>query len=131
MKTLKVIGLLALVFLAGFAGGIVATRVVVRRLVADAVAHPEIVRVNIERNLDLKLRLDQDQRARVHDILKDSHDKLRVVREEFQPQLNAIILDTRTNISAVLRPAQEARFEQFLEDNRQFLPFREPPPPKK
>ena len=36
MKTFKVIGLLALVFLAGFAGGIVATRVVVRRMVAAA-----------------------------------------------------------------------------------------------
>ena len=87
--------------------------------------------MNAERNLDLKLRLDQQQRERVHEILKDSHDKLRVVREEFQPQINAIILDTRTNISAVLRHAQQDRFEQFLADNRQFLPFREPPPPKK
>ena len=40
MKTFKVIGVLALVFVAGFAGGVVATRIVVRQMVANAIAHP-------------------------------------------------------------------------------------------
>lgn len=135
MKTLKVIGLLVLVFAAGFSGGVVATKVLVRRMVAVAVAHPdvtrEVVRTNIEQNLFRRLRLDQQQREQVHEILRDSRDRLREVRDEFQPQLNAIVLDARTNISAVLKPDQEKRFEQFLTENRQFLPYREPTPPKK
>jgi len=135
MKTLKVIGLLGLIFVAGFAGGVVATRVVVRRMVAEARAHPDltqqVVRTNFEQNLNRRLRLDPEQRQRVHEILKDSHDKLRDVREEFQPQLNAIALDARTNIFVLLKPEQQKRFEQFLIDNRQFLPTREAPPPKK
>jgi hypothetical protein len=85
----------------------------------------------VELNLDRKLRLDQQQRQRVHEILKESRDKLRTVREEFQPKFNSIILDTRTNIVAVLRPEQKERFEEFLENNHQFLPVREPLPPKK
>jgi hypothetical protein len=135
MKTLKVIGLLVLIFAAGFSGGVVATRIVVRHMVQVAVAHPEatreVVRTNIEQNLMQKLRLNPQQRQQVHLILKDSHDKLRDIREEFQPKLNAVVLDARTNISAVLKPEQQKRFEQFLSENRQFLPYRDPPPPKK
>jgi hypothetical protein len=104
-------------------------------MVANAVAHPQQARSrveqNIEQNLDGKLNLDAGQRAQVRQILRDSQAKLRVVREEFQPKFNAVILDTRTNISALLRPEQEKRFEQFLTDNRQFLPLRELPPVKK
>jgi hypothetical protein len=136
MKTLKVIGLIALIFAAGFAGGVVATRVFVRQMVRYAIAHPEKTRTNIEVNIDVslnrKLGLDAQQREQVHQILKDSREKTRAVREEFQPKFNAIVIETRTNISAVLRPEQQARFQQFLEDNRQFLPVRElPPPPRK
>lgn len=131
MKTFKVIGLLALVFIAGFAGGVVATRMMVRRMVTQAMAHPEVVRVNIEKNLNTRLRLDPAQRDHVHKVLKDSHDKVRAVREEYQPKLNAIAMDTRTNIVSVLRPAQQDRFEEFLADNRQFLTVRELPPLKK
>jgi hypothetical protein len=135
VKTVKVIGLLALIFVAGFAGGVVATRIFVRQMVADAVAHPEKARnhveQNIEQNLNRRLRLDPQQREQVRQILKDSQAKLRVVREDFQPKFNAIILETRTNISALLKPDQQATFEQFLADNRQFLPLRELPPKKK
>jgi hypothetical protein len=53
------------------------------------------------------------------------------VREDFQPKFNAVVLETRTNITAILKPAQEERFEQFLQENRQFLPLREVPPLRK
>ena len=134
MKTLKVIGLLALVFVAGFAGGVVATKVFVRQMVADAAAHPERARTHVEQNTEMnlnrKLHLDPQQREQVRQILKDSQLRLRAVREEFQPKFNGIILETRTNIFLLLKPDQQERFEQFLADNRQFLPLRELPPKK-
>jgi Spy/CpxP family protein refolding chaperone len=131
VKTLKVIGLIALVFLAGFAGGVVATKMVVRQM-AYAAAHPVGSSAGkVEANLDHKLRLTDDQRQQIHEILKTSREKLRDVREEFQPQFNAVVFDARTNIANVLRPEQQRRFEQFLADNRQFLPIRELLPPKK
>jgi ferric-dicitrate binding protein FerR (iron transport regulator) len=134
VKTIKVIGLLALVFAAGFTGGVVATKVFVRQMVDYAVAHPERARTHVEQNTELnlnrKLRLDQQQREQVRQILKDSQARLRVVREQFQPKFNAITRETRTNISVLLKPDQQERFEQFLADNRQFLPLRELSPKK-
>ena len=134
MKTLKVIGLLALIFAAGFAGGVVATRLFVRQMVRYAAAHPAQTRTNVEVNIDLRLErrlaLDPQQWNQVRQILKESREKMRAVREEFQPKLNSISLEARTNIYAVLRPGQQERFAAFLEDNRQFLAVRELPPPR-
>lgn len=131
MKSFKVIGLLALIFLAGFAGGVVATRIVVRQMVTNAINHPAGASGKVELTLDHKLRLTKEQREQIHEILKDSRDRLRVVREDYQPKFNAIVMDARTNIIAVLKPDQQERFQQFLADNHQFLPLRELPQPKK
>lgn len=135
MKSLKVVGLVALIFAAGFTGGVVATRIFVRNMVQYAVAHPNQTRTNIEVNIDLRLfrRLgaDPQQREQLRQILKSSREKMRDVREEFQPKLNTISLEARTNIYAVLKPDQQDRFAAFLEENRQFLAVRELPPPRK
>ena len=132
MKTLKVLGLVALIFVAGFAGGVVATHIFVRQMVRYAAAHPAQVRTNVEQNIEVRLvhrlGLNPEQRQEVRQVLKDSREKMRDVREEFQPKLNTISLEARTNIYAVLRPDQQDRFAAFLEENRQFLPVRELPP---
>jgi hypothetical protein len=134
MKTLQVAGLLALIFIAGFVGGVVATHIIVRRMVTQAAEHPTATRTNIEMNIDLRLErhlnLGPGQRNQVHRILRDAREKMRAVREEFQPKLNAISLEARSNIYAVLRPNQQDSFAAFLEDNRQFLAVRELPPPR-
>jgi len=134
MKTVKVIGVLVLIFVAGFSGGVVATRVIVRQMVRDARRNPEraviTVRTNIEQNLYRTLRLAPDQQKQVHEILKESRDRRRPIIEEYQPQLDAITIETRSNISAKLTPEQQGRFKEFLSENRQFLPLREPPPKK-
>lgn len=132
MKTLKVLGLVALIFVAGVAGGVVATRFMLRRMVQYINLHPNIARTNIEINIDMRLNrrlaLNAEQRDQVRQILKDSREKMRDVREEFQPRLNEISLEARTNIYAVLQPYQQDRFAEFLEENRQFLAVREMPP---
>src|SRR5215469_13677639 len=136
MKTLLVAGLLALIFVAGFACGFVANDIIetraMRQAVAQAIAHPTQTRTNIENNIDLRLEqrlnLGPGQRNQVHRILRDAREKMRTVREEFQPKLNTISLEARTNIYAVLRPNQQDNFAAFLEENRQFLAVRELPP---
>jgi hypothetical protein len=128
MKTVKVIGVLVLIFVAGFSGGVVATRVVVREMVKEARRNPEtpqVLRTNIEQNLYRTLQLTPEQRKQVREILKDSRDRRRPLLEQFQPQLDAITLETRSNITAKLRPEQQERFKQFLSENRQFLFVRE------
>src|SRR4051794_1222016 len=102
MKRFKVWLLLALVFLAGFAGGIVATRVAVRHFVRQAMDKPELVRNKVERDLNRKLRLDVGQREQVRQILRQSHEQLRKLRREYQPQFAGILQTTRKDIAAVL-----------------------------
>jgi len=132
MKTAKVIGLIALIFVAGFAGGVLATHIFVRRMAMVAINHPGEIRTNIEVNIDTRLYrrlgLTPEQRSEVRRILKESRDRMRTLREEFQPKFNANSLETRTNIYSVLKPDQQERFANFLEENRQFLPVRELPP---
>lgn len=132
MKTLKAIGLIVLIFAAGFVGGVFATRVFVRRLVQYAAAHPNQARSSVEQNIDQRLfrrvGVDPQQREQMHEILKGSRAKMRDLREEYQPMLNSISLEARSNIYAVLMPEQQDRFAAFLEENRQFLAVREVPP---
>ncbi len=132
MKTAKVIGLIALIFLAGFAGGFVAAHVFVRRMAIVAMTHPGLIRTNFEENIDQRLYhrlgMNGEQRSEVRRILKESRDRMRTIREEYQPKFNANSLETRTNIYSVLKPDQQERFANFLEENRQFLPVRELPP---
>lgn len=124
MKKLKVWLVLALVFLAGFAGGVVVTRVVTRRVIAAVIAHPGLVRVKIERDLNRNLKLDDRQRERVHQILTGARDRLKTLRQDFQPQFVSIVQDTRTEVSAALTPEQQKKFEQFQAGRGAFLPSR-------
>lgn len=124
MKRSKVWLVLVLVFLAGFAGGILATRLAVRHFVREAISHPELIRNKIERELDRTVRLTPDQRTQVHAILVDSQQQLQAVRREFQPQFSSVIRETRARISKVLTPEQQERFEKFQAENRALLPVR-------
>ena len=134
MKTFKAAGLVILIFVAGFAGGVVVTRTFYRHLVKYYVSHPNSTQTNIAFNFEMRLNrrldLNPQQREQVRRTLRETRDRMREVREEFQPKLNTISLEARTNIYAVLRPGQQDRFAQFLEENRQFLPVRELPPPR-
>ena len=90
MKTVKVIGVLVLIFVAGFFGGVVATRMVVREMVKEARRNPEtpqLLRTNIEQNLYRTLQLSPEQRKQVREILKESRDRRRPILEQYQPQL--------------------------------------------
>jgi len=117
MKNWKSILLLALVFFAGLAVGVVGTRVVFGRVVQQAIAHPERVQSMMERNLTRRLRLDNDQQVKLHDILTDARGQLTTLRKEFQPQAAEVITDADKKISALLTPDQQARYDKFKERN--------------
>jgi hypothetical protein len=121
MKTFKLIFLLALVFFAGTIAGVVATRAVVRHAVREAVANPERVQLIIERRLAWRLRLDNDQRAKLHDILSDTHGQLADLRRQYRPQVVSILGHADSQITALLTPAQQDRYEKFKQENRPLL----------
>jgi len=128
MKNWKSLLLLVLVFFAGLAVGVVGTRIVVRRVVQGAIAHPERVQTYMERNLTRRLRLDNDQQVKLHDILTDTRGQLTSLRKEFQPQAAEVLTDADKKISALLTPEQQERYDKFKERNWPALRAIQSPP---
>ena len=123
MSKLKPILLVVLIFVAGFAAGVVTTRVVVRRFVQRAILQPDLMREKIERDLTRRLQLDAAQREKVQKILMETHARLKAVRREFQPQFAGVVRDSANEISALLTPEQRERFSKFRAENAQlFVP---------
>lgn len=117
MKNWKSILLLILVFFAGLAVGVVGTHIVVRHVVQAAINHPERVQSFMERNLNRKLSLDNEQQVKLHGILTDARGQLTDLRKEFQPQAASVLTNADQKISAILTPDQQVRYEKFKERN--------------
>jgi len=126
MKAFKLSLLLALVFLAGVMAGVVGTRIAIRHWVNTAIQRPQNFQMLLERNLRWRLHLDARQRVEVHRILTDTRIQLRDLRQEYRPQVVAVLTNTEAQISAILTPEQEARFEKMQQENRRFFPPPEP-----
>jgi len=121
MKTFKLILLIALIFAAGFLGGVVTTRIAVRHFIQRAIAQPDLVRERIEHGLDRRLGMDAEQQKQLHEILLDAHTQIKALRQQFQPQFAGIIGSTQEKISAILTPEQQKQFERFRSEHREIF----------
>ena len=92
-----------------------------------ALANPDRVRNLIERRMTARLKLDSEQRLKVHGILVDSQTQLQALRGEFSPRFLGILTNAEAQVSATLDDEQRTRFEKFREENRQlWLPQAKP-----
>ena len=121
MKTFKLLLLVALVFSAGVVAGVVGTRIVVRRAMGEIISHPEAVQLRVERNLALRLRLDDGQRAKLHEIMSDTHGQLKGLRQEYRPKVILALSNANDQITALLTPEQLKRFEKWKGENHPLL----------
>ena len=117
MKNWKSYALLALMFFAGLAVGVVGTRLVVRRVVQQALSQPEKLQSLMEHNLTRRLGLDNGQQVKLHGILTDARGQLAGLRKQIQPQRAEILGTADQQISALLTPEQQVRYERFKERN--------------
>jgi hypothetical protein len=113
--------LVTLVFPAGVAAGVVGTRIVVRQVVGETLAHPETVQPRTERNLTFRLRLDGGQREKLHAILTDTHEQLHGLRQEYRPKVIPVLSNANVRITALLTPEQQARHEKRKDKNHPLL----------
>ena len=118
MKKLKVWAVVALVFLGGFVSGVVATRVVVRRVVMQIVTNPNRVRSLIEKRMAVRLRLNAEQRGKVDEILTRTQADLNALKGDFTPRFTSIMSNTESEISATLTPEQQERLRRFFQEHR-------------
>ena len=58
-----------------------------------------------------RLKLTADQQTKVGAILEASHQKMRALHEQIQPQFEALRSDTHQQIRALLTPAQAQTFD--------------------
>ncbi len=123
MKNGKSILLLVLVFAAGLILGIVGTRSVLRHALRQTMAHPERAQQIIELDLSRRLRLNDDQAARLHDIMAVTHLQMREIRLQTRPQVVQVISNINQQITAMLTPEQLRRYEKLKSENSPALQF--------
>jgi hypothetical protein len=77
----------------------------------------------MERSLTRKLRLDNGQQMKLHEILSDAHGQLEDLRQEYQPQFFEVLSNANGRITAMLTPAQQAEFEKLKSTRKPFMQF--------
>ncbi len=113
---------LCLIFVLGCGTGALVDRALVARKIKQLMQNgPEAVTQVVQHRLTRDLSLDQAQQQQLHVILANAASEIRDARKQIQPEVRAILLDARKKTEAILRPAQQARFQQDLERAQQRL----------
>jgi Spy/CpxP family protein refolding chaperone len=118
MNKIKIALVIGLIYIAGIATGVVATHAIARHFVARLATHPDALRVMIERQMAVHLRLNREQRIKVDQILSHTQEELKELRHQFGPQFQTIMSNTQAEISAQLTPEQQERFKKFRDQHR-------------
>jgi len=123
MKNFKPILLLVLVFIAGVVIGAVANRSLVRHAVRQSIIHPDMVQTAFEERVDHRLRLDNDQQAKLHDIFATAHLRIREIQLQIRPQMAQVSSNIDLQISAMLTADQLRRYQELKTENGPLLRF--------
>jgi len=60
--------------------------------------------------------LDADQKAKLREILDRTRKRFAALRAQYEPQTGAIRSEGRDEIRSILRPEQQARFEEIVRE---------------
>ncbi len=75
---------------------------------------PTYQRTEMLRRLTRDLQLDAQQRLKVNEILVESNERTKILRELLEPELRAESRKAIDDIRGVLRAPQRARFDELL-----------------
>lgn len=107
---LVALGLAILIFSLGTATGVLAHRL----YVANAVNASEDWRVRWVNEMHSRLKLTNDQVDKLNDILDDTRVKVRVIKDQYKPQMLKIKADQLAEIQSILTPKQAADYNNYL-----------------
>ena len=108
----QVRGAAALIFVLGFAAGILALNVY-RGWVARTSPRDRF------EQLSERLQLNADQKIKVQQIFSDTREQLRVLRKESEPKVSEIRALADGRMQQVLTPEQWKQFQTIRDDMRQ------------
>lgn len=122
MKNWKAIIGVCLVFvLGGAAGSLITCRIITKRIQRITQGGPQAVNQIIVRRLTKRLDLDTSQRDQLMDIVIDTRKQLRALRVQISPQLQEIMTGAEQKVRATLKPDQQKKFNEVLENNKEHL----------
>ena len=123
MKNIKAIIGIMLVFLLGAASGAIVTHMIHRaRFESFIKGGPEVREDVLVSRLTRKLDLDAQQQAKVRTIIHENHLAMRQVRNMYRPQIQAILEQGQARINQLLRPDQQEKFRQIVEERKRHHP---------
>ena len=111
-----VLGVL-LIFVLGFASGVVGSAIFAQHRLADFLQHPGVALMKaMETRLTRGLALDANQTQQIHGYFLDNLRQHKQLQAQIQPQVQQLNHTTVQQIRAALHPDQQARFDQNLAD---------------
>ncbi len=119
MKSAKPVLCILLFFLLGAACGGLVTHMIYKGCFGPMVRgdHKEREEIILQR-LSKRLDLDDRQREQVRGIIKETHAEMDAIRKQYQPQMMTVLENGRVKVTKILRPEQQAKFEQFLAERK-------------
>jgi len=115
MKTWQLWVAASCIFLAGAISGVVGTGACVRHIIQGGLRdEPGPVMKLIERRLGSRLELNPEQQAAAHRILLQGRRKLVELRKRYQPEVRAIILETKDELSTELTERQQRELDDMF-----------------
>src|SRR6266536_2423104 len=109
----QVRGAAAIIFLLGFAAGILALNIY------RGWSRGFAARDDRFEQLATRLQLDNEQKAKVQQIFGDTQEQLRALRKESEPRVNEIRKQTDERLQQVLTPEQWQGFQKIRDELRQ------------
>ncbi len=119
MKNLKSVLCILLIFILGAASGGLGVHIYYKShmetfLRGDRKAREEILLNRLNRKLDLDAR----QREQVRDLIAETHAEMKNIRNQYRPQMKAVIEKSKAEMRRLLRPDQLEKFEKFLAERK-------------
>ena len=76
------------------------------------------MRLELLRRMERELDLSPRQRSQVDKLIKESQERTRKIMEPIAPEITAQLQRAKDEFRAVLTPAQQARFDQLIKQQR-------------
>ena len=103
------------IFILGWFGGALTTLIIAHhKIIALAQGNSQALTTLLERQTTRGLKLDDGQRAKLHDLLLENVRERKELQKQIQPQVWTYNRQTMDAINAVLTPEQRQKFEDNL-----------------
>jgi Spy/CpxP family protein refolding chaperone len=108
-----------LIFACGVALGVFGHSLYVVTTVASKTLKPEELRKKRLAEMQVRMKLSDDQVSRINSIYDETRAKFHEVRERYRPEMDSLEKVQRDKVRAVLSPEQQAEYEKMLKEREE------------